>query len=86
MDRSSFLEIMSTLKEDGADGFGLWIHPGHLSYDYESRMERWSRNNGAASNNYDRNGDIHDRDLMWLNALTKFLDANNSPKRRYGRK
>jgi len=86
MDRNSFLEVMLTLKEDGADGFGLWIHPGHLSHDYESRMERWSRNNGAASNNYDRNWDIHDRDLMWLNALTKFLDANNSPKGQYRRK
>jgi hypothetical protein len=70
MDQNSFLEIMSTLKEDGADGFGLWIHPGHLSYDYESRMERWSAKGGSGSR-------IFDRDLMWLKALTKFLDANN---------
>jgi hypothetical protein len=75
MDQKSFEGIMLTLKEDGADGFGLWIHPGHLSDDYESRMEQWSWQGGSGSR-------IFDRDLMWLKALTNFLDANNSPRGR----
>ena len=78
MDQSSFLEIMNTLKEDGADGFGLWIHPGHLADDYEQRMKEWSWQGGAT-------GLMRDRDMSWLSAVEKFLDnkPNSGPTGTY---
>jgi hypothetical protein len=72
MDQRSFLFIMNTLKEDGADGFGLWIHPRHLRDDFDERMIRWSEQGGTY-------GTMRDRDLSWLGALEKFLDSNTSP-------
>jgi hypothetical protein len=71
MDQSSLLEIMNTLKEDGADGFGLWIHPGHLADDYEWRMKVWSWQGGAT-------GLVRGRDVSWLSAVEKFLDSNTN--------
>jgi len=75
MDQNSFLEIMATLKEDGADGFGLWIHNRHLPDDYESLMKAWSWSGGAQ-------GTSRDKELMWMNAVEKFLDAKGLLKRR----
>jgi hypothetical protein len=72
MDQNSFLEIMTSLKEDGADGFGLWIHPKHLASDFEYRRKVWSWAGGAT-------GRRDDKDLMWMSALEKFLDANSKP-------
>jgi hypothetical protein len=72
MDQSSFLYIMNTLKEDGADGFGLWIDPGYLSDDFDERVHQWSLNGG-------RTGTMRDRDLLWLSAVQKFLDNNIAP-------
>ena len=72
MDQGTFLGIMNTLKEDGADGFGLWINPNHLSDDFDERMWRWSDRGGAT-------GTMYDHDLSWLSALEKFLDSNINP-------
>jgi hypothetical protein len=68
MGQNSFLEIIETLRRDGANGVGLWIHPGHLPEDYESQMMAWSWSGGAQ-------GTSRDKDLMWLNAVEKFLDS-----------
>lgn len=69
MNQNSFLEIMTTLKEDGADGFGLWLGTPQLSDDYEDRMRDWSWSGGAI-------GIQRDQDLMWMSAVERFLDAH----------
>jgi len=69
MFQNAFLAIMNTLKEDGADGFGLWISPHQLSDDYEERMRYWGWAGGAK-------GTRRDQDLGWLSAVERFLDAH----------
>jgi hypothetical protein len=69
MDQKSFEGIMNTLKEDGADGFGLWISPFQIADDYEQRMRYWSWAGGAK-------GTRRDQDMGWLSAVELFLDAH----------
>ena len=68
---NEFLDIMKTLKEDGADGFGLWISRNHISEDYEYTMKVWSWAGGAE-------GTQRDRDMLWMSAVERFLDFNNA--------
>jgi hypothetical protein len=43
-----------------------------MSADYEDRMQQWSVARNGPRQNFER-------DLTWMNALEKFLDAHNRP-------
>ena len=68
--QNSFLEIMTTLKEDEADGFALWVDHRHLDIyiDYEYQMKLWSWRGGA-------DGWADFQPVLWMSAVERFLDA-----------
>jgi len=72
LDQTTLLDVMRSIKEDGADGIAIWAAHRDLDayVDYEHQMKLWSWRGGA-------DGWATFKAILWMSAVERFLDEQN---------
>lgn len=66
IDPEQLYDILVSLKEDGADGFGMWHFHRFDNKKYLDRMRQWEEKGGRAT-------PTEDAGIAWLDAVDRFL-------------